>query len=181
MKKVFSIFMVAFVTMMMASCGSSGDVSKSEANSQTIENVGSDKVGLDDATESNYAALLKEHFGIDAKDIEEDGFKIISVSGSDYTSGFKLTLTYSTKDDDTADFQNAYKAKLFDVTKKVGTANYKTDDLGYISSETIEDYSALNSASYDVGKWYYKYNNNEISVNVTAGSSVWIQLIGNRK
>lgn len=175
---------VACATIMSACSNSTSSGSSAAAtNTETSENSTTvSACNLDDASEGNYAPLLKDNFGIDAKELEEEGFKIIDVRGSDYTTGFQLTLTYTTGDDDTAAFQNAFKEKLFNVTKAAsGGVNYKCDDKGYITDETITEYSALNSASYDLGKWYFKYNGSEILVNVTAGSSVWIQLTGHRK
>lgn len=182
MKKVFSIFMVAFVTMMVASCGSSGEGSKSEANSQTTENIGSDKVGIDNASKDNYAALLKEYFGIDTKDFEEDGFTITAVEGNDYYTSKELKLTYKTKIEDTFKAQDEYKAKFFNVTKAIGGGvNYGADIAddgvsGKINESTYTDFYDYKSHAEDSNMWFYKFNGKDVRVYITAGSQVWIKL-----
>ena len=180
MKKLITLALALIMLVSLVACGTSGNNSGGNNNtvstnsSETNSGAG-ETSGLAAASKDNYASLLKEFFGIDAKDIEEDGFEITDVRGDDTIT--QLTLTYKTAISDTFEAQESYQSKVFDVTKVIGGGSNYRANADAISDETYSsfaDYKA--SDTDDWNTWFYKFNGKNIKIYVTAGSSVWIQL-----
>lgn len=189
MKKFLIGLMALVLCFTLASCGNKTDekdaVDTGSANVENAENnADAETVStLENINKDNYASILKERFGIDAKDIEEDGFVLQDVRGTDNPYSFQITLTYSTKHEDTFKEQAAMKSKVFDVTKTIGGGfNYKSDEKGYITDKTFSDFESFKAAeTYDTNQWYYKWNGNDYRIYCTAGSTLWIQITCSKK
>ena len=80
MKKILIGLMALVLCFTLASCGNKTDekdaVDTGSANVENAENNADAETAstLENVNKDNYASILKERFGIDAKDIEEDGF-----------------------------------------------------------------------------------------------------------
>ena len=147
-------------------------------NSEPSQN---EQQGLNGASKDNYASLLKEYFGFDAKDIEEASFTLEDVRGHYNPNNdvqYMLTIEYENND---PAISKAYTEKMFELTKSISTTGSVFAALisegGLITIGTAEytDYNTFHDTERNNAAWYFKWNEKEILVTVAAAFTVRVQ------
>ena len=175
-KRLLISFMAFIMCFALAACDKEDD-NPVDTNSEP-ETTGT----VADASKSNYKTILIERFGIDAKNLEEEDYVLQDVRGTENPYSFQITLTYSTKHEDSFKEQSAMKARIFDVLKAVGGGViYQADEKGYITDKTFKEFEAYKEEAYDSNQWYYKWDLNDYKVYCTTGSTLWIQISCSKK
>ena len=166
MKNKFLVGLLALVMcFVLVGCGKSDnentDTKKSNSGSGEVQ--GSDKKGdgLDNVTESNYAKLLKENYGIDA--IYGEGWTIKEVSSPNKVNN--LRINYKTPKDIDKD---EWTKKYFDATLAISTDSINpvkmNFDTGALSKgDKISTYEEYKNS--DGMGWYYYWNGRQIQCN----------------
>ena len=99
MRKKFLVGLLAVILcLVLVGCGKEESSTKTNSNSESKENVqGDDKKGdgLDNVTDSNYAKVMKENFGIDP--IYGEGWTIKEVKSPNKVNN--LRVNYKTPSD----------------------------------------------------------------------------------
>lgn len=166
MKKKFLVGLLAVVMCFaLVGCG------KTESNSNTGTNTnngssqgiqGDDKKGdgLDNVTESNYAKVMKENYGIDP--IYGDGWTIKEVKSPNKTNN--LRVNYKTPSID----RDEWTKKYFDATLAISTDGIYGVQMdmntGALSKgPKLSDYDSYKSGGYT--GWYYYWNDRQIQIN----------------
>jgi len=134
---------------------------KNSGGSETVQGSENKGDGLDNVTESNYAKVMKENFGIDP--IYGDEWKIKEVKSPNKVNNLRVNYT-TPKDIDATEWAKKY----FDATLAVSTdginalvMDYNTGALS--KGEQYTDYDKLKEAGYD--GWYYYWNGRQVQVN----------------
>ena len=164
MKKKFLVgLLIVVMCFALVGCGKDESKTNTRTNNSSQSIQGDDKKGdgLDNVTESNYAKIMKDNFGIDP--IYGDGWTIKEVKSPNKTNN--LRVNYKTPSDIDP---KEWTKKYFDATLAVSTdgiygmamdmntgALSKTDKLA-----TYDDYA---NGSY--WGWYYYWNDREIQFN----------------
>jgi len=169
-KKVLFELLVLIMCFTLVGCGSSENKTNKETNSDNIQ--GSDEKGasLDNVTESNYAKVMKENYGIEP--IYGDGWTILEVKSPNKVNN--LRVNYKTpKDIDV----NEWTKKYFDETLAISTdgiygvtLDFNTGALS--KGPKLSDFDSYTSGGYT--GWYYYWNNKQIQLNpsILAGDAL---------
>ncbi len=198
MKKILTVVLALLMLISLVACGTGGNNSNDE-NSQTgtqPDNHGNistntpdnnsepsqnEQQGLNGASKDNYASLLKEYFGFDAKDIEEASFTLEDVRGHYNPNNdvqYMLTIEYENND---LAISKAYTEKMFELTKSISTTGSVFAALisegGLITIGTAEytDFNTFHDTERNNAAWYFKWNEKEILVTVAAAFTVRVQ------
>ena len=164
MKKILVSLFVIALCFTLVGCGSKDDKSNSDnGNKGSVQGSDKEGDGLENVTESNYAKVMKENYGIDP--IYGDGWKIKEVKSPNKVNN--LRVNYSTpKDID----QDEWTKKYFDATMNISSdgiyaleMNFDTGAL--YKGDKLTDYNQFRDGYYS--GWYYYYNGREVQVNAS--------------
>ena len=183
MKKLFALFLAMIMVLSLAACGGGDDDKtpssddKTPSSSQqleqntpnpdpvedepeeTLDNGG--EASLDNVTDSNYAALAKELFGID---VDPAGDWELVKAESTGTIGGGMGIVY--QGSATVDSKELMKA-YYDATAAVSTAGICIGQFDSIS-EPFADFEAFfeegTKAGGSVGEWIYEYGGKKIEL-----------------
>ena len=154
-----------FMCFTLVGCGGSEEKSNKETDSgnKNEEIHGSDEkgAGLDNVTESNYAKVMKENFGIDP--IYGEEWTIKEVKSPNKVNN--LRVNYKTpKDID----EEEWTKKYFEATKAVSTdglygveMNFDTGAL--TKGPKLDSYESYKEGGYT--GWYYYISGKQIQIN----------------
>ena len=183
MKKLFALLLALMMVLSLAACGG-GDDDKTPSNddktpssSQQQEQNTPDpdpvedepeqtpdaggEASLDNVTDSNYAALAKELFGID---VDPEGDWELVKAESTGTIGGGMGIVY--QGSATVDSKELMKA-YYDATADISTAGICIGQADSIS-EPFADFEAFfeegTKARGSVGEWIYEYGGKKIEL-----------------
>ncbi len=165
MRRKFLVGLLAVILcLVLVGCGKEESSTKTNSNSGSKENIqGDDKKGdgLDNVTDSNYAKVMKENFGIDP--IYGEGWTIKEVKSPNKVNN--LRVNYKTPSDID---KEEWTKKYFDATLAISTdgingvvMDYNTGALS--KSDKLTSYDDYKNGSYT--GWYYYYNDRQIQIN----------------
>ena len=94
-------------------------------------------VSVAEVSESNYAEIIRDRFGLDIKLFEDTGYTLQKVSGSDNYYYDSIALTYTKPNDGIDDYYTRDKG-LIDAIKEIcGGVVYEENEGGFISGVPI--------------------------------------------
>ena len=183
MKKLFALLLALLMVFSLAACGggddektpSSDDKTPSSSQQQQQNTPDPDPVedepeetpddggeaSLDNVTDSNYAALAKELFGID---VDPEGDWELVKAESTGTIGGGMGIVY--QGSATVDSKELMKA-YYDATADISTAGICIGQADSIS-EPFADFEAFfeegTKARGSVGEWIYEYGGKKIEL-----------------
>ncbi len=165
-KKTLISLLILVMCFTLVGCGSKENKEKNETNNgnnNSEEIHGSDEkgAGLDNVTESNYAKVMKENFGIDP--IYGDGWTIIEVKSPNKVNN--LRVNYKTPKDIDAD---EWTKKYFDATADISTDGIYGVDMNFDTGALSKGAQLSSFDSYESGGymgWYYYWNGKQIQIN----------------
>jgi len=183
MKKFLALLLVAMMMLSLVACGGGGDDKtpsnddKTPSSSQQQEQNTPDpdpvedepeetpdaggEASLDNVTDSNYAALAKELFGID---VDPEGDWELVKAESTGTIGGGMGIVY--QGSATVDSKELMKA-YYDATADISTAGICIGQADSIS-EPFADFEAFfeegTKARGSVGEWIYEYGGKKIEL-----------------
>lgn len=181
MRKLFALLLALVMVVSLSACGSGDDNktpssdNKTPSNSQQQEQNTPDRVedepeqtpdtggeaSLDNVTDSNYAALAKELFGID---VDPEGDWELVKADSTGTIGGGMGIVY--QGSATVDSKELMKA-YYDATADISTAGICIGQADNIS-EPFADFEAFfeegTKARGSVGEWIYEYGGKKIEL-----------------
>lgn len=188
MKKIITLALALLMLVSLAACGTTTNTPDSGVNSETNSRTNSETnsgnsgniqgstekgVGFDNVTESNFAQLLKENFGIDA--IYGSDWTIKEVKSPNKTNN--LRINWKTPSDINSD---EWTKKYFDACLEISTDGIYIVDMDMNSGalkkgEKLSDFNAYKSAGGFYG-WYYYWNGRQIQANpsILAGDALVI-------
>ena len=152
-----------------------------EHDNSALENATNESTDLNNASKDNYASVLKEYFGIDAKDIEETSFTLDRVAGSFSPKNdvqYMLTLEYKNSNTEIA---KSYGQKIFDLTRSLSTTGTVfgvevRDNMLFKGSAEYTDYTQFHDTEKENSSWFYCWNGKDIAIVVYARFTVKVQL-----
>ena len=165
-KKILFGLLTLVMCFTLVGCGSSENKSNKESNSgnsNTEDIHGSDDkgAGLDNVTESNYAKVMKENFGIEP--IYGEGWTIKEVKSPNKVNN--LRVNYKTpKDID----EDEWTKKYFDATAAVSTDGIYGVEMDFNTGALSKGPKLADYDSYKAGGytgWYYYINGRQIQIN----------------
>ena len=183
MKKFLALLLVAMMMLSLVACGGGGDDKtpsnddKTPSSSQQQEQNTPDpdpvedepeetpdaggEASLDNVTDSNYAALAKELFGID---VDPEGDWELVKAESTGTIGGGMGIVY--QGSATVDSKELMKA-YYDATADISTAGICIGQADSIS-EPFADFESFfeegTKARGSVGEWIYEYGGKKIEL-----------------
>ncbi len=150
----------------LVGCGGSEEKSNKgtdSGNKNTEEIHGSDEkgAGLDNVTESNYAKVMKENYGIEP--IYGDGWTIKEVKSPNKVNN--LRVNYKTPRDIDED---EWTKKYYDATSAISTNGIYGVEMDFNTGALskgpkLADYDNYISGGYT--GWYYYWNGRQIQIN----------------
>ncbi|MBR6034175.1 MAG: hypothetical protein IKP28_05545 [Clostridia bacterium] len=169
-KTVLIIGLVLILTIglfALTGCGEEKAETATKASTSTSSSSGSIQGseqkgdGLDNVTESNYAKLMKENYGIDP--IYGDGWTIKEVKSPNKTNNLRVNYT-TPKDID----KEEWTKKYFDATLAISTDGIYAMEMDFNTGalskgEKCADYEKYSEGGYS--GWYYYWDGKQIQVN----------------
>ena len=200
MKKLLALLLAAMMLLSLAACGGGDDTpsgnedNPSSSGQQQEQNTpdpdeGEDEpedggeLSLDNVTDSNYAALAKELFGIDVD--PEGDWELVKAESSGAIAG-GMGIVYQGADTvDTKELMKSYyeaTAAISTMGICVGEANSESST-GMRISDPIADfdtyYEEHTSARGSLGDWIYEYGGKQIDIKFALSPDMELSLVIN--
>ncbi|MBP5204064.1 hypothetical protein J6Z48_00225 [bacterium] len=105
---------------------------------------------VEEASESNYAEIIQDRFGLDIKLFEDTGYTLQKVSGSENYYYDSISLTYTKPNDGIDDYYTRDKGLIEAIKQTGGGVVYEENEGGFISGVPIssDNFTHIQSIVY---------------------------------